>query len=138
MHRLDIPREREPAATDVQDIGCRAECGAQRGRRVGEPAHVAELEVGRVAQVDRGMREAVEDEDANVGVGDVGLDGDAVIGALGVARRRQGQRQSAGQQHRDDSQGRRSPTLAPQPEAQGDADHDQPDTDRDDQHAGRE
>ena len=85
----------------------------RRRRRVGEAAHVAELEIGRVAQVDGGVGESIEHEDADVGVGGVTLDGDAVVGALRVARRWQRQGEPAGQQHSGYRHRRRSGSPAP-------------------------
>ena len=51
----------------MQDIRGPAEPGTERRGRVGEPPHVAELEVGGVTQVDGGVGESVEHEDADVG-----------------------------------------------------------------------
>ena len=42
MHGLDIARKREPATTDVQDIGRRPKSGTERRGRVGEAPHVTE------------------------------------------------------------------------------------------------
>ena len=117
MHGLDIAREREPAAPDVQDIGRRSEPGTERRRRVGEPPHVTELEVGRVTQVDGGVGQTVEHEDPDVRVGGVAADGDAVVGALGVTRGWLGQGKPAGQHGGGDRQ--RRPVPSPLDEATG-------------------
>ena len=111
MHGLDVAREREPAAPDVQDIGRRSEPGTERRRRVGEPPHVTELEVGRVTQVDGGVGQTVEYEDSDVRLGRAAADRDAVVGALGVARGRLGHGQPAGQQDGGDRQRRRAPST---------------------------
>ena len=68
MHRLEVPREREPAPADVQDIRRPTKPGPQRGRRVGEAPDIPEPEIRRVAQVDCGVGEVVEHEDPDVRV----------------------------------------------------------------------
>ena len=67
--RLEVAREREATAADVEDVDRPAEPVEVRPGGVGEPPDVGELEVGRVGQVDVGVGQAVEDEDAAVGVG---------------------------------------------------------------------
>ena len=66
--RLEVAREREPAATDMEDVGRAIEPVQIRSDRVGEPPLVSELEVGRIGQVDIRMRQPVEDEDPAVRV----------------------------------------------------------------------
>ena len=68
----EVAREREPAAADVERLDVPAPFGDEAGRRVGEPADVAELEVRRVLEVDVGVAEAVEDERPAVRVAAVG------------------------------------------------------------------
>ena len=64
--RLEISREREPAAADVEDVDRPAEPVEVRPDRVGEPPDVGELEVGRIGQVDVRVGQAIEDEDPAV------------------------------------------------------------------------
>ena len=78
----------------MEDVDRPAERVEVRPGRVGEPLDVAEPDDGRVGDVDVGVGEPVEDEGPPVHVVAVGHDRDAVVGALRVARRGTGERET--------------------------------------------
>ena len=92
--RLEVAREREAAAPEVEDVDRSVECVEVRTRRVREPLHVAESDDGRIGDVDVRVGEPVEDEGPPVHVVAVGDDRDAVVGTLRVAGRGTGERET--------------------------------------------
>ena len=112
--RLEVAREGEPAATEVEDVDRPAEPVEVRARRVGEALDIAEPDDGRIGHVDVGVGEPVEDEGPPVHVVAVGHDRDAVVGALRVAGRGTGERETA---HGDRGEGEGpGPGLAAAPQ----------------------